>query len=61
MAFARNLLRQGECPDCMCRALVFAAMALAHETDGVPAIHATLVALVRAMEREATVAAVLPH
>jgi hypothetical protein len=52
-AFARTLLRQGECADCVARALVFAAIGLAFESeDGVAAMHQTLAALVRGIEEQ---------
>ena len=49
--FARKLMERGECSDCVCRALAFAAMGLAFDTDNVASIRATMVALLRASER----------
>jgi hypothetical protein len=52
-AFARGLIRRGECSDCVARALVFAAMGLAFESeDGVAAMHQTLAALLRGIEEQ---------
>jgi hypothetical protein len=52
--FARKLIRNGECSDCVCRALAFAAMGLAFDTDNVPSLRATMVALLRASEQAET-------
>ena len=35
VTFARALLERGECSDCVCRALAFAAVGLAFDTDNV--------------------------
>ena len=53
LAHARSLLERGECSDCVCRALAFCAMGLAHDTDNVASLRATLGALLRATEPEA--------
>ena len=53
-AFSRDLLQRGECSDCVCRALAFAAMGLAYDTDNVASLRATLAALVRASEQDET-------
>ena len=49
--FARKLIQRGECSDCVCRALAFAAMGMAFDTDNVASIRATLASLLRASER----------
>ena len=36
VTFARKLIQRGECSDCVCRALAFASMGLAFDTDNVP-------------------------
>ena len=59
--FARKLMERGECSDCVCRALAFAAMGLAFDTDNVPSIRATMAALLRASERAQTTEATVAH
>ena len=49
--FARKLIQRGECSDCVCRALAFAAVGLAHDTDNAASIRATLTALLQASKR----------
>ena len=59
--FARGLVKRNACPCCVSKALLFAAMELAHETDGVPAMRATLAALLEAGEQDETTAATVQH
>ena len=59
--FARGLVKRNACPCCVSRALLFAAMELAHKTDGVPALRATMAALLEADEPDETTAAMVPH
>ena len=61
VTFARNLIERGECSDCVCRALAFAAVGLAFDTDNVDSIRATLASLMRASKRAETTAAMVPH
>ena len=58
--FARGLLQRGECSDCVCRALAFASMATAFDTDNVPSLRATLGALLRASEQDEMTAVSAP-
>ena len=59
--FARKLVQRGECSDCVCRALAFAAMGLAYDTDNVASLRNTMAALLRASEQDKTTAATVPR
>ena len=47
----QSICSQYNASDCVCRALAFAAMGLAHDTGNVASIRNTMAALLRASER----------